>query len=496
MATELRSLWAVSMYYQPGTLRGKSRLPPRLQNARDTRDTIPEDGDQRRDNAPRNGKSSEKQPLEKKVPIVATARSNTRLPDSTPIPPLSNRFSSIPQTYAYYDPNSAHPNSTLHPDDFRKTTQLSRRESAPAGNGFSSYPADGRMPRMIDPPNRTRMVNSTIYTPPMNPQSASHPSSQQYLSDPQGAEYWVNAGPSAMDSTQFVNDWGSGGEQTPQGCYNGAVPLPRGMGQTPLEYHNSVIPQPGGGEQTSQAYFNSAIPQRRATTGNNNFYREPLAGPQQATPYNDRRHTESEIPRMPQEDSQESQHVNTTFSSVIPQPGSVLARTQSDPSTTNRSTSDRQHSIHNYQPMQYPPEYYQHFDLQTGMIALGIHESDGKTYYVAGNETWRDGNDRDGQSVASRTTNNSESTDSIDITYSSPASDDDGSSSRRMSSEPANRVDDSVIPADIDPRRSQQRYEDQGRSDDVRCRVLPIPSQTLICEVDQCFRMRSKCLAE
>jgi len=482
--TELRSLWVFSMHCQPRALSGRPKLPPRLQNAGDRRDTIPEDGDQRRDSAPR-GQSSEKRPLEKNVPSLATARPNTRH-----LPP-SNRFSA-PQIPSYYDPNPAHPDSTPQHNNFRNTTQPSRRDSAPAGNGFDSYPADDRLLRMIELWNSARMVNSTIYTPLlMNPQSVSHPSSQQYLSNPQDAEHWRNTGPYAINSTPFANGWGNGGEPTPQECYNGAVPLPQEIRQTPLEYHNSVIPQPRGGEQTSRGYFNSAIPQRRATTGNNNFYRPPMAQRPQDSPDNNRRHTESAIPRMPQEDLQGSQYVDAaTFSKSIP------ARTRSYPRTTSRLTSDQQHSIHNYQPMQYPPEYYQDFDLQTGMITLGIHESDWEAYDVAGNETWRDGNERDGQSVASRTTDNSESTDSIDITYSSPASDDDGSSSRRMSSEPANRVDDSVIPADMDPRKSQQRYEDQGRPDDVRCRVLPILSQTLIREVDQCFRMRSKCLAE
>jgi len=99
------------------------------------------------------------------------------------------------------------------------------------------------------------------------------------------------------------------------------------------------------------------------------------------------------------------------------------------------------------------------------MSLLEIH-SDDNGYYVSGNQTWTEGNERDGQSVASRTTNNSESTTSVDITYSSPVSDDDGPSSRR-SPEPAYYMDEPVFATSIDLQRSQQIYEEQDGSNDT-----------------------------
>jgi hypothetical protein len=451
-------------------MNGKPRLPPRLQNAKDT---IPEDGKQPNERAaPRAVRSSEKRQPKKDVPRPVTGITDNGRTDSTPRPPLSNRNTLNPggRSYSYYDPNSP-----LHPNDFENTAPLSRRVSAPVGNEISPYPAGSQMPRGIDPAKWPGTIYIANCTTPMNPQPSSHPSSQLYFSDFQEPRIGWDMEEPARGSIPSANGWGGRGEQTPQRWYNSVVPPPPPEEHTPLPYYNNLMAQ-------------------RATSENTTGYGGPPAGPQWDTPY-DRRHTAPEIPRMQQEPFERHQYVNNpTFASAIPEPSSIPACMRSYPSrvATSRRTSD----------------------LQNGMSRLSVSENEDNANYMAGNETWTDRNDEsgdaeegtfacaneiwtDGQSLASRTTNNSESTSSINITYSSAVSDDDGRSSRRTSYDPADGMNNPVFSEGNGLQRSQQRYEDQDRSD-VRLESFPLQSQTqtLICEAGKYFQTRGRRLGK
>jgi hypothetical protein len=297
------------------------------------------------------------------------------------------------------------------------------------------------------------------------------------------------------------SEYGMGGY--PLGDYNSAVNassfesgvINSGTGRPPSFASQSLSRPPS--QQLPREQFNTAFYQSPVVPSNNTGYtgcsgdsRYDLSnpGPQHAEHSVSRRmsRNQSTDSQMGQEGYEVTNR--TMFQISHSQPGSKLSRVRSAPirtrTTTNHPTPYRHSSVDKHPLMQLD------LDLQKRMSALRVSEDEDNANYITGNnQMWNDGS-----SVESRSTAHSGSRNSVESAYSSPASDDDGSSSWQSYPQPANSPNGSVF-SSVDLQRAYKGYKEQNRSDDVGFGFSPILPTVLTGELGESFLMRGRCLA-